>query len=111
MMTASSLAPITLTAPTGDTITIPDGLFIGGKWQAPKGGLEQRIPVYNPATGGVLCEICVGTAADIDAAVEAAEKALQTEWGLKSTPARRGELMYKVRKDFLANWYCSEDRC
>lgn len=86
---------ITLTSPKGTKISIPDGLFINGKWQAPKLGSDKRIPVYNPATGKELCQLNVGTQEDVDAAVEAAQTAFETTWGLNSTPAQRGEIMYK----------------
>ncbi|CAO1637634.1 unnamed protein product [Jaminaea pallidilutea] len=86
---------ITLTTPKGTKISIPDGLFIGGSWQAPRLGSGQRIPVFNPATGEELCHINVGSQEDVDAAIEAAQKAFDTTWGLNSTPAQRGEIMYR----------------
>lgn len=95
-MSSSSLQPISIPSPKGGNIRIPDGLFIGGQWKAPKLGADRRIPVYNPATGKELCKISVGSAEDVDDAVQAAEAALRKDWGLKSTPQQRSEFMYKV---------------
>ena len=50
--------------------------------------------VLNPATGETIAEVPACTAADVDAAVEAAEDALP-EW-LDSTPAERAELLLKL---------------
>lgn len=92
------MAKINITAPNGTALSIPDGLFIGGEWKTPALGEKSRIPVVYPATGQEICQIAVGSSADVDAAVEAAEAALAKDWGLKSTPAKRGELMNKVRR-------------
>ena len=50
--------------------------------------------VLNPATGEAIAEVPAGTAADVDAAVEAAKAALP-EW-LDSTPAERAEVLLKL---------------
>jgi 1-pyrroline dehydrogenase len=50
--------------------------------------------VLNPATGEAIAEVPACTAADVDAAVEAAKQALP-EW-LDSTPAERAELLLKL---------------
>lgn len=93
---SSSLKPISVATPKGGSINIPDGLFIGGQWKTPKLGADRRIPVYNPATGKELCQVAVGSREDVDEAVQLAETALRTNWGLKSTPQQRSEFMYKV---------------
>jgi aminobutyraldehyde dehydrogenase len=67
-------------------------IFVGGKWtDAADGGTME---VLNPATGETIAEVPACTAADVDAAVEAAAKALP-EW-LESTPAERAELLLKL---------------
>src|SRR5580765_2097673 len=67
-------------------------IFVGGKWtDAAEGGTME---VLNPATGETIAEVPACTAADVDAAVEAAKQALP-EW-LESTPAERAELLLKL---------------
>jgi betaine-aldehyde dehydrogenase/aminobutyraldehyde dehydrogenase len=67
-------------------------IFVGGKWaDAAEGGTME---VLNPATGETIAEVPACTAADVDAAVEAAGEALP-EW-LESTPAERAELLLKL---------------
>src|SRR5262249_23772746 len=52
-------------------------IFVGGKWKdSAEGGTME---VLNPATGDTIAEVPACTAADVDAAVEAAAKALP-EW-------------------------------
>src|SRR5436190_1087272 len=52
------------------------------------------IDVINPATGETIAGVPESTAADIDAAVEAAERAFAGDWG-DTTPAERFELLSK----------------
>jgi acyl-CoA reductase-like NAD-dependent aldehyde dehydrogenase len=67
-------------------------IFVGGSWtDAAEGGTME---VLNPATGETIAEVPACTAADVDAAVEAAGQALP-EW-LESTPAERAELLLKL---------------
>ncbi|KAF9238212.1 aldehyde dehydrogenase [Melanogaster broomeanus] len=76
------------------TITIPVGLYINGEHVDPiEGG---TIEVINPATGKVITSVAAGTKADIDIAVQAAQKAYKTSWGLKVPGAERGRLMFKL---------------
>ncbi len=49
----------------------------------------------NPATGEVLGSVAAADAADVDAAVSAARKALEGPWG-KMTPADREKVLHKV---------------
>ncbi|MDF3009075.1 MAG: Aldehyde dehydrogenase family protein, partial [Enterobacter kobei] len=50
--------------------------------------------VYNPATGEVLLEIAEASAAQVDAAVRAADRAF-SEWG-QTTPKVRAEALLKL---------------
>jgi malonate-semialdehyde dehydrogenase (acetylating)/methylmalonate-semialdehyde dehydrogenase len=50
----------------------PCPFFIGGDWLQPK---VAGTPVFNPSVGEVIAECPIGTAADVDAAVEAAHAA------------------------------------
>ncbi len=73
------------------TVTV-DKIFVGGNWSdAAEGGTME---VLNPSTGEAIAEVPACTAADVDAAVEAAKQALP-EW-LDSTPAERAELLLKL---------------
>lgn len=56
-------------------------LLIEGKLVTGEG---EKQPVYNPATGELLLEIAEASAAQVDAAVQAADRAF-VEWG-QTTP-------------------------
>lgn len=67
-------------------------LFIGGEFvDAAAGG---TIPVYNPYSGEVICEIAEARAEDVDRAVEAALRA-QPAWGAADA-TERGNLLLKL---------------
>lgn len=81
-------------------MTIQDGLwfdpaklFIGGGWRAGGGG--ETIPVENPSTGEVIAAIARGTAEDVDAAVAAAQAALDGAWGAM-TATERGRILMRL---------------
>ena len=67
--------------------------LIDGRWVAPASGA--RLPVEDPSRGAEIGEIARGTSADVDAGVEAAEGALQGEWG-RLTATERGRLLTKL---------------
>src|ERR1700736_3400989 len=69
-------------------------LFIGGKWLDSESG--KRCPAINPATGGTICQVAEGDKADVDLAVKAARKALETGPWKKMDAADRGRLMFKL---------------
>ncbi len=58
------------------------GLYIGGEWLGSEG--RERQPVYDPATGAVLGQIPHATTADLDRALEAAQRGFE-RW--RRTPA------------------------
>ena len=60
-------------------------LFIAGRWQAAAGG--GTLPLTNPSDGSLLAQIARGQAADVDAAVAAAQAALA--WRLGRTHRHR----------------------
>ena len=66
---------------------------IAGRWRA--GHTGQTLPLLNPSDGSVLAHIARGTAADIDAAVLAAQAALNGEWGTL-TATERGRVLMKM---------------
>jgi aldehyde dehydrogenase (NAD+) len=73
-------------------------VLIGGRWRAPQGG--QVLPLANPSDGSMLAEIARGGAADIDAAVNAAQSALDGDWGRLSA-AERGRLLAAMGREVL----------
>src|ERR1700729_4240728 len=70
-----------------------DKCFIDGRWVDPQS--RRRLPIEDPSRGVEIGEIARGESADIDAAVEAAERALAGDWG-KLTATERGRLMAKL---------------
>jgi len=73
-------------------------LLINGELVAGEG---EKQAVYNPATGEVLLEIAEASAAQVDAAVQAADRAF-TEWG-QTTPKTRAECLLKLADVIEAN--------
>ncbi|MBX3637775.1 MAG: aldehyde dehydrogenase family protein [Rubrivivax sp.] len=74
-----------------------NAVFIGGRWQPAAGGAT--LPLFNPSDGTKLAFIARGGAADVDAAVAAAQAALDGQdagsWGRLSA-AERGRLLLKM---------------
>ena len=66
-------------------------LLINGELVAGSGEMQ---PVYNPATGEVLLEIAEASPEQVDAAVQAADRAFRT-WG-QTTPKARAECLLKL---------------
>lgn len=69
-------------------------LLIDGQWVDAAEG--KTFETYNPATGEVIARVAEGTAVDIDRAVKAARKALESgPWPRMDAPDR-GRLLYKL---------------
>jgi acyl-CoA reductase-like NAD-dependent aldehyde dehydrogenase len=66
---------MTVTANTSTELTTE--MFIDGAWTA----AQETFDDLNPATGEVLAKIANGSAQDVDRAVDAAQRALDGEWG------------------------------
>lgn len=66
-------------------------LLINGELVAGEGDTQ---PVFNPATGEVLVEIAEASAAQVDSAVQAADRAFAT-WG-QTSPKARSEALLKL---------------
>ena len=66
-------------------------LLINGELVAGEGETQ---PVYNPATGEILLHIAEASAAQVDAAVMAADRAFE-QWG-QTTPKQRAECLLKL---------------
>ena len=84
-------------------MTIPfdtEQLCIGGVWRAAAAG--QTLTLDNPSDGSALARIARGTAPDIDAAVAAAQAALDGDWG-RMTAAERGRVLGAIGRKVLDN--------
>ena len=68
-------------------------VLIDGTWQEPESG--ETLPVFDPSDGCEFGRIASGSAADIDLAVQAAQNAMDGEWG-KTIPLERGRLLQKL---------------
>ena len=67
--------------------------FIGGEWSSI--GTLPTSPVFNPSTGEVIAGTPLGGAAEVDAAVRAAEAAFPAWAG--TPPSERARVMFKYR--------------
>jgi aldehyde dehydrogenase (NAD+) len=76
----------------------PRELCIGGEWRSAAG--RETLPLENPSDGSRVGEIARGGAADIDAAVSAAQAALDGTWG-RLTAAERGRLLAAMGRKVL----------
>ena len=71
----------------------PSLCLIGGKWRAATQG--ETLPLINPSDGSEICRIARGGAADIDAAVAAAQEARNGDWG-RMTAVERGRILARL---------------
>ncbi len=69
-------------------------LWIGGQWRAAR--LGETFEVYNPASGEIIAHCAAGGKPDIDAAVQAARRALESGPWANMTPSQRGQLIWKL---------------
>ena len=68
-------------------------VLIDGTWQDPESG--ETLPVMDPSDGSEFGRIANGSVADIERAVQAAQNAMDGEWG-KTIPVERGRLLQKL---------------
>jgi aldehyde dehydrogenase (NAD+) len=71
------------------------GLFIGGKFVDPKS--KKWFDTVNPATEKKLATVAEAGAADVDAAVKAAEEAYRKRWS-KLSGAERGKYIFRIAR-------------
>jgi acyl-CoA reductase-like NAD-dependent aldehyde dehydrogenase len=71
------------------------GLFINGKFVAPKGG--KTFTTVNPATEEVLAKIAYAELADVNLAVTAARNAFAKTWS-KMPAAERGKYLFRIAR-------------
>jgi malonate-semialdehyde dehydrogenase (acetylating) / methylmalonate-semialdehyde dehydrogenase len=67
--------------------------YIGGEWT--EFSSRPRSPVFNPSTGDVIAEVPMGGAAEVDAAVQAAQAAFPA-WA-DTPPSERARVMFRYR--------------
>ncbi|WP_038044535.1 NAD-dependent succinate-semialdehyde dehydrogenase [Thermocrispum agreste] len=81
-------------APTESAVVdnVAKDLFIGGQWRKATGG--RTMPVHDPSTGKVLCEVADAAPEDGMAALDAAVAA-QPSWA-KYPPRERGEILRRA---------------
>ena len=71
------------------------GLFIDGKWTAPRAG--RYFETINPATEETLAQVAYAGDEDVDRAVRAARKAYDKYWR-KMRPADRAKYVYRIAR-------------
>ena len=81
-------------------MTIPTKLFIDGAYRSPVAG--RPTPLVNPATEAVFTEVDSATPADINAAVESAQKAWENGWR-DMAPGKRTEILFNVARVLREN--------
>ena len=69
----------------------PTEILIGGGWQK----TDATLSVEDPSTGQVVAQIARGGASEIDAAVCAAQSALDSDWG-RLTATERGRILTRI---------------
>jgi phenylacetaldehyde dehydrogenase len=72
----------------------PKKLLIDGKWVPAVSG--KTFDVRDPATGATIARAAEGDRADVDAAVRAARRALESGAWSTMTPSERGKLVWRV---------------
>lgn len=78
---------------TVSSISVPSGLYIGGKWVQ---GHGEPLSTENPATEEQLATIQTASSEDVDAAVAAARDCFENRWGLETSGTERGALLNKL---------------
>jgi len=71
------------------------GLFINGKFVAPKSG--KRFPTINPANESLLSNVAYANEADVNSAVNAARSAFAKVWS-KMPAAERGKYLFRIAR-------------
>ena len=85
------MATATLSRPARPSVKLTK-LLIDNRWVDPvEGG---SFATFDPSTGETIADVAAGTAADVDKAVKAARRALETGPWATMDAAARGELMF-----------------
>ncbi|EEE46906.1 aldehyde dehydrogenase family protein [Roseibium alexandrii] len=95
-MTVQDLAANYLS--TGRIDGLPDGHFIGGRFTSAS---DRKMESFDPARAEAFAEFSLGTEADMDTAIEAAEKAAK-DWA-RALPSERCRILNNVARVFHEN--------
>ncbi|KIM54978.1 hypothetical protein SCLCIDRAFT_135639 [Scleroderma citrinum Foug A] len=76
------------------TVSVNTGLFINGQFV--DGSNNTTIDVVNPTNGKVITSVSEGTPQDVDLAVDAAQRAFETTYGLNCPGSQRSILLGKL---------------
>src|SRR5512138_51017 len=79
---------------------IPTQLFIDGGWRDSKSGRRTRL--INPATEETFTEVAAADQADVNGAVESAQKAWESGWR-DMAPGKRTEILFNVARVLREN--------
>ena len=88
------LKEIPTSTPVAQFLATPKKMLINGKWVGAASG--KTFEVTNPATGNVIAHVAEGDKADIDAAVQAARRALESGPWATMTPSDRGKIIWRI---------------
>jgi phenylacetaldehyde dehydrogenase len=83
-----------ITRPVAQFLSKPGKLLIDGKWIP--AASEQTFEVKNPATGATIGHAAEADKADIDAAVRAARRALESGPWATMTASERGRMVWRI---------------
>ena len=81
-------------------MTIPTRLFMDGAWRDGAGG--GKVALVNPANEETFAEVASAGAADVNAAVESAQRAWESGWR-DLTPGKRSEVLFNVARALREN--------
>jgi betaine-aldehyde dehydrogenase len=81
-------------------VKIPAQLFLDGAWR--NGSSGRRIPLINPSTEESFAEVGAADIADVNPAVESAQRAWESGWR-NLTPGKRAEILFNVARVLREN--------
>ena len=76
-------------------VTLPTELFVDGAWRSSACG--RRLTLINPANEEAFAEVAAADAADVNVAVESAQRAWESGWR-DLTPGKRTEVLFSVAR-------------
>lgn len=81
-------------------MTLPSRLFVDGAWRDASSGA--RLALVNPANEETFSEVASAAPADVNSAVESAQRAWETGWR-DLTPGKRSEVLFNVARALREN--------
>jgi acyl-CoA reductase-like NAD-dependent aldehyde dehydrogenase len=78
----------------------PSQIFIDGEYRAPAS--DRRLRLINPTNEEVVAEVAAADLAEVNLAVQGAERAFQQTWR-DLTPGKRTEILFNIAKQIRAN--------